>query len=98
MKLTAQVPPFEELVEWACHPACGLHVPADRPWYAAMPPPRDTPYWEYRCHCQRLPVRVKRYACVGGKGWIYLGQCKRCQAVVWTFQAKNRQTSMDPLA
>lgn len=85
MKLSAVRAPYDELIQWACRSVASLHLPADRPWYWAPPPARNLPHWEYQCHCRRLPVRVRRYPCAGGKGWIYLGQCHRCQAIVWTF-------------
>jgi hypothetical protein len=97
MELTAAHPPYEELVNWACQFIDDLHLPADRPWYLASPPLRQVPTWEYRCHCRRWAVRVKRYACVGGKGSIYLGQCPRCQTLIWSFLAALPARRSDPM-
>lgn len=85
MKLTCDRPPYDELVAWACHAIQHLHKPADRPWYFAAPPPRPSPYWEYLCACRRQPVRVMRYDCTDAVGSVYLGQCSRCEAIIWTF-------------
>jgi predicted SprT family Zn-dependent metalloprotease len=85
MELSAARAPYEELIQWACRSVSRLYMPADRPWYLAPPPRRNVPHWEYQCHCRRQPVRVQRFQCVGGNGWIYLGQCPRCQAIVWSY-------------
>jgi len=89
MKPTAARPPYDELIDWACEYISGLHAPADRPWYLVSPPSRNVPTWEYQCHCRRVPVRVQRYQCQGGRGSVYLGQCARCQAIMWTYLAST---------
>lgn len=94
MKLTYERPPDDALVDWACHAVHSLYKPADRPWYLAAPPLRHSPYWEYLCACHRQPVRVQRYRCVGDLCWIYLGQCCRCEAIIWTFAVAPGRTAI----
>jgi len=86
MKLTENPAPPDELVNWACEAIASLCLPADRPWYLAPPPPMCSQHWEYLCRCGRQPVRVTRHACVDGQGYIYIGQCRRCQTVIWSYQ------------
>jgi len=86
MKLSAEPQPSDALVLWACHFAFGLQMPADRPWFLAPPPPADVKHWEYQCHCRRGPVRVRRYLCHNRKDFLYLGQCERCQAIIWAYR------------
>ena len=86
MKLTRNPPPPDELVHWSCAAVVGLHLPADRPWFLAAAPPMCTEHWEYLCRCAKQPVRVKRHACVDEQGSIYIGQCRRCQTVIWAYR------------
>jgi hypothetical protein len=86
MKLTDSPPPSDALVYWACQSAISLKMAADRPWFQAPPPPVSGAYWEYLCRCRREPVRVKRYPCEDGLGWLYLGQCRRCETVIWSYR------------
>jgi hypothetical protein len=86
MKLTETPTPSYELVRWACAFADDPQFPADRPWYLAPPPPWDVSSWENLCHCGKQPVRVQRYPCDDGVRCVYLGQCSRCQSVIWTFR------------
>lgn len=74
------------LVDWACQSLGHLLYPADRPWYQAPPPVLDATSWEYVCRCRREPVRVQRYRCAEGQGSVYLGQCRRCQTIIWSYR------------
>jgi len=85
MKLVDNTPSFV-LVDWACASLAQLKAPADRPWFQAPPPAFDAASWEYQCRCKREPVRVQRYRCAEGQGSVYLGQCRRCQTVIWTYR------------
>ena len=88
MKVTENPSPSDALVDWACQSAVGVRLPADRPWFTAPPPPTDSPYWEYPCRCRREPVRVKQYHCEGGRGSVYLGQCRRCETLIWSYRSE----------
>ncbi|MBY0522695.1 MAG: hypothetical protein K2R98_04830 [Gemmataceae bacterium] len=86
MHLTDTPSPSDELVRWASLATIGLHTPGDRPWYLATPPPQDALRWEYLCACSRQHVIVRRYLCADGEACVYIGQCLRCEAVVWAFR------------
>ncbi len=86
MKLSDHPSPSDALVSWACQHAVALRLPADRPWFMAPPPPADVRHWEYTCRCRREPVRVRRYLCDDGQGALYLGQCRRCETVIWGYR------------
>jgi hypothetical protein len=85
-------PPSEALVDWASQSVVDVRLPADRPWFQAPPPPADVAYWEYMCRCRREPVRVKRYVCEDGRGSVFLGQCRHCETLIWTYRCGS-----DPL-
>lgn len=78
--------PSDELVVWAGDPVIGIRLPADRPWYHAAPPTYSTDTWEYLCRCRKEPVRVVRYPCEEMRGSIFLGQCHRCEAIIWAYR------------
>jgi hypothetical protein len=86
MKLTDRPAPSDALILWACRYAEDILLPADRPWFMAPPPPLNVEHWEYLCRCRREPVRVRRYLCHHGQGYLYLGQCSRCETVIWGYR------------
>jgi hypothetical protein len=85
-KLTDIPAPSDQLVGWACASAYGLRLPADRPWFLAAPPPLCVEEWDYPCRCGVTTVPVRRYMCEDGKGCVYIGQCRRCETIIWSFQ------------
>lgn len=74
------------LVQWACRYAQSLHLrsPADRPWYLAPAPPDAHPFWDYACPCGRSRLCAVGYGSDAAPDILYLGQCRRCQTVVWS--------------
>jgi len=89
MKLSENPCPSDTLVDWACRCARDVRLPADRPWFMAPPPPTDAKHWEYSCRCRRGPVRVHRYLCNEGRDFLYLGQCPRCETVIWAYRHRH---------
>lgn len=92
--------PSFALVDWADNQArefVSLKMPWDRPWFCAAKPPANlkASSWEYKCRCQQSPVRVHRFNCEGGKGFIWLGQCNRCEAVLWVYSGVKKQDVED---
>ena len=78
-------PPSDVLVQWAG--ATGLVQHAwDRPWLQAPIPEADVPGYALACRC-KMAVHMLRHRCSDGKGCVFLGQCARCSAIVWTYRA-----------
>jgi hypothetical protein len=82
--------PRDALIDWACR--LDLYTKAaDRPWYQANPPQDDISFYDIPCRCGRdlsigTYVRVKRYICEDGRGRVFLGQCGRCQSMIWSYR------------
>jgi hypothetical protein len=98
MKLTENPAPSDALVLWACRFAVGVRLPADRPWFMAPPPPADVKHWEYSCRCRREPVRVRRYLCHNGRDYLYLGQCRRCETIIWGYRHRHEMCEHEEAA
>lgn len=56
----------------------------DRPWYHADPPTSTVGFYQSPCHCKAM-VKLSGHVCDDGNGHVYIGQCKRCQAILWTY-------------
>lgn len=80
--LTEQ-PPAEVLIEWAGKSKI-VKNGMDRPWYHADPPIFASDVFQPPCRCH-TPVKLVRYPCEDGAGYIYIGQCGYCQTVIWSF-------------
>ena len=85
MSIPESADPKPSFLEWACNPALGLISPPDRPWYVAEQPVAEfvgklLPVW---CPCQRMPVQLCWFEAVDGSIWI--GQCRFCEAIIWTW-------------
>lgn len=75
--------PNEAVVDWA--ESCKLvQYAKDRPWYYAPPPHVSSEEYQLVCRCNIL-VKLISYACENGVGYIYVGQCKHCQIIMWSF-------------
>ncbi len=79
--MTEQVP-ADELVEWAMN---YVHDAWDRPWFYEEPPIFLIEHYQPPCRCQKS-VKLHKYECSDGKGFVYLGQCKSCEAIIWSFK------------
>lgn len=90
MKLSCHPAPADALVRWADQMA-SVYCAADRPWFWAPPPMRPAPYWEYQCRCRRGPVRVKSFPSADRCETLYLGQCQRCETLIWTYRCIPRE-------
>jgi hypothetical protein len=82
--ITETPSPAWPLVCWACD-FTNLLAPADRPWFFGSPPPaKPTPHWEYKCRCGREIITVAQYPTDSPRWLLWLGQCGRCETIVWT--------------
>jgi len=73
----------EAIVDWA-ESSQLVKYAKDRPWYNVQSPSIATEFYQPPCHCKKA-VRINRYTCEDGAGYIYLGQCDWCQAIIWSF-------------
>lgn len=80
--LTAQ-PPADILIDWAAQTKIVNHA-HDRPWYHTEPPLSATEFYQPPCRCSAA-VKLLKYPCEDGAGYMYLGQCSRCQTIIWSF-------------
>jgi hypothetical protein len=78
--------PPEQLVGWACRYERWLKMrrPADRAWWRVPPPPAACSIWESGCPCGRSTVPLRGYGSDPASDLLYLGQCPRCEAVLWS--------------
>lgn len=76
--------PAEALIDWA-HQQKVVSFALDRPWFRAEPPIFATEAYQPPCRCKKESVKLQRYACEDGNGYIYVGQCARCQTIIWSF-------------
>lgn len=81
--MLTEKPPSDVLIIWAGESKIVAHA-MDRPWFYAEPPLFATDMFQPPCRCQR-PVKLNRHPCEDGGGYIYIGQCKYCQTVIWSF-------------
>jgi hypothetical protein len=77
--------PADSVISFTERYVSDIQYAPDRPWYFGTPAPQNVAHWEYGCHCSKTPVRVSRHVREGRKEVLYLGQCPRCQAVIWTY-------------
>lgn len=85
--ITDSPEPTWSLVRWACD-STSLESPADRPWFFGFPiPAKPSPRWEYKCRCGREIITVSQYERDSYQWLLWLGQCSKCGAIVWTRRA-----------
>lgn len=75
--------PSEAMVNWAEEVDLVKHA-QDRPWYYAEPPIFITNTYEQSCLCRQV-VSLQKYVCEDNAGFVYVGQCTKCQAIIWSF-------------
>ena len=80
--LTDQTP-SEVLIKWAADTKI-VKDGMDRPWFYAEPPIFATEAYHPPCRCHTA-MKLGRYHCEDGTGYIYLGQCTYCETVIWSF-------------
>lgn len=73
--------PSEAVVSWA-EEASLVKNAQDRPWYY-----ESSPSFKQSCRCKKKGVELTKYVCEDNAGYVYLGQCKRCQAIIWSFRS-----------
>jgi hypothetical protein len=81
--MLAENHPSEAIVDWAEHTQIVQHA-QDRPWHYVQAPHLASESYKPACHCHK-PVNLVRYPCEDGVGYVYVGQCNRCQAITWSF-------------
>jgi hypothetical protein len=84
--LTAKQP-SEEIVKWAEETNL-VKYPQDRPWYYTNPPISIINEYKKQCRCKKKgmkPAILNKYICEDDAGFVYVGQCPRCQAIIWSF-------------
>lgn len=79
--LTEQIPD-EALVEWS---QTFIKSAKDRPWFSTKPPMVAVDIFEPKCRCN-ITVKLVKYDCEDNAGWIYLGQCRRCETIIWSYK------------
>jgi hypothetical protein len=84
--------PSYELVRWVNENDIGLRHALDRPWFEAPPPDEVVGTWVYLCRCNRAAVEVTGYGREDGEGILYLGQCPRCETILWSFLPREAGT------
>lgn len=75
--------PKDILIEWAEQSKI-VTFAKDRPWFYAQPPLFASEFHDPICRCHRA-TRLNKYPCEDGAGYIYIGQCTRCQTIIWSF-------------
>lgn len=81
-----EIQPSEQLVDWAAKtidPSCW-----DRPWVhlEGISISIVKPKISINCTCNfSEEVVLRRYPCVDKKEKLFIGQCKRCGLVHWTY-------------
>ena len=77
-----------DLVEWV-NKSTSFVQPWDRPWtYIKSPTAIEKDgalilTLQYRCLCQKANITLCHHLC-DNKSHLYLGQCQRCQKILWT--------------
>jgi hypothetical protein len=81
------VEPGLALVEWASkiENSTGLKLPFDRPWYQLnASPTRPVDTFKIACKCLKEHINLKKHSCEDESS-VYMGQCPRCEIIVWTY-------------
>lgn len=81
--LTEQIPD-DALIDWA---RSYTKSTMDRPWFHTKPPVVAIDVFDSKCRCNTL-VKLVRYECEDDAGWVYLGQCKTCETIIWSYKSK----------
>ena len=74
--------PSEPILEWA---ASIVYNAFDRPWFYAEPPLMAIEYYQPPCRCSRA-VKLHRYICDDNSSYVYLGQCQKCETIIWSYK------------
>jgi hypothetical protein len=75
--------PSDALIKWAENAKIVKNA-MDRPWFQAESPMFATDSISPACRCHTA-VKLVRFPCADGAGYIYLGQCTYCQTIIWAF-------------
>lgn len=76
-------PPADVLVEWAAKIAVVQNA-KDRPWYYAQNPKVACESYNSECNRCSCPITMKRHPCEGNSAYVYMGQCSRCEKILWS--------------
>lgn len=74
--------PSEALIDWAEQIGV-VKLAQDRPWFYTEPPEVAWEHHEPKCTCKK-PVTMKKFPCEDNNGYVYIGQCGRCEKIIWT--------------
>lgn len=75
--------PADVLIEWAENSKI-VKFAKDRPWFRAEPPLFGVDHYQPRCRCNTA-VKLGRYSCEDGAGYMYIGQCTHCETIIWSY-------------
>ena len=75
--------PSDAIINWAEETNL-VRYAQDRPWYYAQPPIHVKNEYKKQCRCRKSAI-LNKYICEDNAGFVYLGQCQRCQAIMWSF-------------
>ena len=79
------IEPSNELAQWA--EGTGEFIcPQDRPWYFVnmLVFNRESNHMRHKCHCEHTNVTLTRFPCEDDTQTVFIGQCARCQAIIWS--------------
>lgn len=89
----SDIPPSSALIDWAAQEAVGIRLPLDRPWYQVpSPASNDNQILRFPCRCgdgKLGEVESRQYQCEDDQGYVYIGQCRRCEALFWAYKGKE---------
>jgi len=88
MALHEDPQPTSVLVDWTCRTLTFLVKPADRPWWYCDSPVGFPIYWQDVCKCKFL-TNLKQYPTSDGLAFYWIGQCARCESIIWTSKKKQ---------
>jgi hypothetical protein len=75
--------PTDILIEWAENSKI-VKFGKDRPWFYAKPPSFGIEHYQPHCRCHTV-VKLGRYPCEDGAGYMYVGQCTYCETIIWSY-------------
>jgi hypothetical protein len=86
------VNPSDNLVTWASQPTNSnvFKNPKDRPWYQLNASPSNpVSHFEIPCKCGKQKIKMTGHQCCDPNQSVYIGQCGRCEIIVWTYRKES---------
>jgi len=73
--------PSDALIDWA-EKLSIVKKAKDRPWWYSKPPGFAIESFKPLCTCKKQ-VEMRQYPCEDDS-YVYIGQCHRCENILWT--------------